>query len=186
MSVIWCGSSLWQAGGGCHPRRAGWKGREEPRVRDSAASRRAQPFPEESIRQPERTAPEKPALSGPRYALPRRRRSVQPGSKTDNREIPGNRLFGLAEGASPVHQPCRGCPGKLLRRQARKIASPISSWPGSTRPSTPWGVRNKDVDPRVKPAQDDLRSFPARLTQVKLARELSPDNPASLAKHGTP
>jgi hypothetical protein len=30
MSVIWCGSSLWQAGGRCRPRRAGWKGREEP------------------------------------------------------------------------------------------------------------------------------------------------------------
>jgi hypothetical protein len=39
----------------------------------------AQPFQEGSIRQPARTAPEQPTLSGPGYALPRRSRSVQPG-----------------------------------------------------------------------------------------------------------
>jgi hypothetical protein len=65
-----------------------------------------------------------------------------------------------------------------------KIATPISSWPGSTRPSTPWVVRNKDVDTRVKPAQDDLRWFPERLTQVRLVRKLSPDSPPNYALMG--
>jgi hypothetical protein len=57
------------------------------------------------------------------------------------------------------------------------LAGPLPET-GLTRPSTPWGVRNKDVDTRVKPAQDDLRSFPASLTQVRLAGKLSPGSPA--------
>src|SRR5437870_3677913 len=38
------------------------------------------------------------------------------------------------------------------------IASPISSWPGLTRPPTPWEGKDKDVDARIKSVQDDLQS----------------------------
>jgi ATP-dependent Lhr-like helicase len=44
--------------------------------------------------------------------------------------------------------------------EGREIASPISSWPGLARPSTPWSGRDKDVDTRIKSAQDDFKSFP--------------------------
>src|SRR5271169_3544676 len=67
MVIIWCDTWLWQAGGRCRPRRAGWNGRQEPHVRDNARLRRrprqaagAQTLQEGSGRQPARTAPEKP------------------------------------------------------------------------------------------------------------------------------
>src|SRR2546429_8041782 len=32
----------------------------------------------------------------------------------------------------------QGCPGKILRHPGEGIRPSISSWPGATRPSTPW------------------------------------------------
>jgi hypothetical protein len=36
--------------------------------------------------------------------------------------------------------------------------------------------RNKDVDARIKPAQDDSKSFAGRQTQFILAAQFSPDS----------
>src|SRR6266851_505480 len=72
----------------------------------------------------------------------------------------------------------QGCAAKSWGGEGKEIASPISSWPGSARPSTPWGGRDKDVDGRIKSAQGDLKSFPAGLAQVPLSRKFSPDSPA--------
>jgi len=56
--------------------------------------------------------------------------------------------------------------------------SPISSWPGLARPSTPSGGRDKYVGARIKSAQDDLKSFPASQTQVPAGK--SPRTPVRL------
>ena len=53
----------------------------------------------------------------------------------------------------------RAVRGKSCGDHRSEIAFPISSWPGSTRPSTPWAGRNKDVDTRIKSAQDELKCF---------------------------
>src|SRR6266404_5017909 len=73
----------------------------------------------------------------------------------------------------------QGCPGKNLARPREGNRPPISSWPGSTRPSTPWDSREKDVDARIKSAQDDFNSLPGGPTQVILARKFFPDSPAA-------
>src|SRR5260370_20062042 len=56
--------------------------------------------------------------------------------------------------------------------QGKELASPISSWPGLSRgpsahrldpwASTPLDGRGKDVDTRIKSAQDELKLFPPR------------------------
>jgi hypothetical protein len=71
----------------------------------------------------------------------------------------------------------RAVRGKSCGDHRSEIAFPISSWPGSTRPSTPWG-RNKDVDTRIKSSQDKLKLLLAHPPQVILARKFSPDSPA--------
>jgi hypothetical protein len=68
--------------------------------------------------------------------------------------------------------------GKFFDRNSKGTGQVISSWPDLidlTRPSTPSGARNKDVDTRDKPAQDDRKSFPASRIQVFLAA-ISPDS----------
>ena len=62
-------------------------------------------------------------------------------------------------------------PSGFCGDDGRKIAFPISSWPGLSRgpsahgldpwASTPWSGRNEDVDTRIKSAQDEVKSFPA-------------------------
>jgi hypothetical protein len=63
----------------------------------------------------------------------------------------------------PTAQP--GVPGTIFISTAmggrggkrEEIGSPVSLWPGLTRPSTPSGARNKGVDARIKSAQDDFK-----------------------------
>jgi hypothetical protein len=64
----------------------------------------------------------------------------------------------------------QGCPEKSCGDEEKEIASPISSWPppgyardgpwvlnpGVTRPSTALSGLDKDVDARIKSAQDDV------------------------------
>ena len=59
-----------------------------------------------------------------------------------------------------------------------------SSWPGLTRPSTPSGARSKDVDARIKSAQDDFRLFPTKNNIPGLKTRFSPDSPARKREPG--
>jgi hypothetical protein len=71
----------------------------------------------------------------------------------------------------------RAVRGTFAGHIGRKIVASISSWPVSTRgppaygfdpwASTFWVGRTKDVDTRVKPKQDDLRSFSASLAEFE-------------------
>jgi hypothetical protein len=54
----------------------------------------------------------------------------------------------------------------------------LSSWPGSSQPSTPSGARNKDVDTRDKPAQDDLNAILPDYKQALIVVIIFLDNPA--------
>jgi hypothetical protein len=72
----------------------------------------------------------------------------------------------------------RAVRGKSCGGKRKEIGSRVSSWPGLTRPSTPSAARNKDVDARIKSAQDDSKWFPQNLNQVILAEVISPDSPA--------
>jgi hypothetical protein len=78
--------------------------------------------------------------------------------------------------------PRRAVRGKSRSDEGRNIAPPISSWPALCRQSTPSSARNKDVDARIKSAQDDFRSIPASPRPVIVAEIISPDSPARFAK----
>jgi hypothetical protein len=67
--------------------------------------------------------------------------------------------------------------GKFCGGIREEIGPLISSWPGLARPSTPSRARNKDVDTRIKSAQDDLRLTDASPRPVIRARKISPENP---------
>ena len=68
--------------------------------------------------------------------------------------------------------------GKSCGREREEIGPPISSWPGMAPPSTPSSARNKDVDARIKSAQDDFGSLPPNPKPAILAEKISPDSPA--------
>ena len=70
------------------------------------------------------------------------------------------------------------CPGKVLRRRREGNRPPISSWPGLTRPSTALSGLDKDVDARIKSAQDEVKLFWIGTTQVGHAGKFLSDSPA--------
>jgi hypothetical protein len=72
----------------------------------------------------------------------------------------------------------RAVRGKSCGRIAEQIDPRISSWPGLSRPSTPSSARNKDVDARIKSAQDELRLISVRQKPVIVADIISLDSPA--------
>src|SRR5271170_5176237 len=82
----------------------------------------------------------------------------------------------------------RAVQGKSFDRKSKGTDQVILSWPDLIRgpsahgldpwASTPSRARNKDVDTRDKPAQDDSKLFPASRIQVFLAAAFSPDSPA--------
>jgi putative ABC transport system substrate-binding protein len=82
----------------------------------------------------------------------------------------------------------RAFQGKSCGRIAEQVDPRISSWPGlSCGPSAdgpvPWSstsssVRNKDVDARIKSAQDELRLISVSQRRVIVADVISPDSPA--------
>ena len=88
----------------------------------------------------------------------------------------GTQGFESVVPGSPLSR--RAVRGKSCGDHRSEIAFPISSWPVSTRPSTPWAGRNKDVDTRIKSAQAELKLLLAHPPQVILARKFSPDSPA--------
>jgi hypothetical protein len=85
-------------------------------------------------------------------------------------------------GMSVVYPSCprkrRAVRGKSCGRIAEQIDPRISSWPGLSRPSRPSSGRNKDVDARIKSAQDELRLISVSQKPVILADIISPDSPA--------
>jgi len=56
----------------------------------------------------------------------------------------------------------------MLQPDNRGHPPRISSWPGLARPSTPSSAQSKDVDARIKSAQDDFRSIAASPKAVTL------------------
>jgi hypothetical protein len=72
--------------------------------------------------------------------------------------------------------------GRISRAQMAEIASPISSWPGLTRPSTALRGLDKDVDARIKSAQDEVKLFSISTTQVRHAGKFLSDSPAVAGK----
>src|SRR5271168_4432884 len=72
----------------------------------------------------------------------------------------------------------QGCPGKLLRRQSEKNRRPYFVLAGLDPAIHALGCSKQRRGCAGQAAQDDLRSFPTSLTEVRLAGKLSPDSPA--------
>jgi len=71
-----------------------------------------------------------------------------------------------------------GLSGESLAATKRRKSPPISSWPGLTRPSTALSGLDKDVDARIKSAQDEFKLFSISTTQVRHAGKFLSDSPA--------
>jgi hypothetical protein len=77
----------------------------------------------------------------------------------------------------------RDCPGKILRRRREGNRLPNFVWPGLTRSPTALSGLDKDVDARIKSAQDAVKLFFIRAIAPYQAITIAVD-PSSVTRWG--